>query len=134
MEILEVRLYGNGCIKQNRENGLSSTGIVNNLSRKEEILIVLRKIILFLDVFGPLEEENKAIDVGLDPVDKLIIIEGIYLLDLHCGSSHALYQLGEYTWIWFNCAPLIKHFIFKSLYSLKKAETHIFFENYSSLG
>ncbi len=103
-----MRLYRNGGIQQNREN-------------------ILREVIFFLDVFGPLEEEDKSVDVGLDSVDEVIIVKGIDLLDLDSGSSHTFDQLGEYPRIRFNCAPLIKHFIFKSLYSLKKVGNHIFF-------
>jgi len=44
------------------------------LSGKEEVLIVLRDVVFLLDVLGPLEEEDKAVDVGLYSVNEIVVI------------------------------------------------------------
>lgn len=62
---------------------MGSAGIVNDLPGKEEVLIVVLKMLLLLDVLGPLEEENEAVDVRLYSIDEVVVLEGVDFLDLN---------------------------------------------------
>ena len=62
---------------------MGSAGIVNDLPGKEEVLIVVLQMLLLLDVLGPLEEENEAVDVRLYSIDEVVVLEGVDFLDLN---------------------------------------------------
>lgn len=102
-----IDLYG--CVQQHWKNGLGGTGVVDDLSCEEEILIVVLKVIFFFDVFGPFEEKDEPVYIGLNSVDNFVVLEGVNLLDLNARGSHFFDQFGEYSRIWLDSAPLIKH-------------------------
>jgi hypothetical protein len=43
------------------------------LSGKKEVLVVVEQVLFLFDVLGPLEEEDKAVDLGFDPIDEIIV-------------------------------------------------------------
>ena len=88
MKIFEVWLYSDGSIEQIWEDSLSSAGIVDYLSGKEELLIVFSEGVFFLDIFGPFEEEYESIDVWLYAIDEIVIFERVDLFYLDSRSSH----------------------------------------------
>lgn len=75
-------------------------------------------MLLLLDVLGPLEEEDEAVDVGLYSVDEVVVLERVNFFDLHGGGSHLLDQFGEDPRVGLDCAPLIKH-DYSNLYMLR---------------
>ena len=109
MEFLETALNVDGGIKQNRQNSLSGTCVVDNLPGKEQILIVVLKMVFLFDIFGPLEQKDESVDMGLNSVDEVVLVERVDLFYLNRGGSYFFDQLGEDTRVGFDCAPLIEH-------------------------
>ena len=116
VKIFEISLDRNRCIKQDGQNGLSSTGVVYDLPRKEEVLVVVKQVLFLLDVFSPLEEEDKTINVRLNSCNKIVILKWVNFLYLDGRSSNLFDQLSEYSWVRLDCAPLIEHILYLNLY------------------
>lgn len=110
MELLDVPLDRNGGIKEDWEDSLCSAGIVDYLPCKEEVLIVIEQSIPLLNALSPLEEKDKSVDIWTYSSHQVIIFKTIHFLYLNSRSSNLLDQFGEDSRIWFNSAPLIKHF------------------------
>jgi len=91
MKIFEMGLYSDGSVKQNWEDSLRSTGIIDYLSSKEKLLVVLCKIVFFLDIFSPFEEEYKSVDVWLYAIDEIVILERVDLFYLDSRSSQTFH-------------------------------------------
>ena len=79
------------------------------MSRKEEVLVVVLKVIFLFDVLGPLEQEDEAVDVWLDASDDLVVLKRVDLLDLNAGGSHLFDEFGKDSRVRLNSAPLIEH-------------------------
>ena len=90
---------------------MSGAGIVDDLSGKEKILVVFLKMIFFLDIFGPFEEEDKSIDIWLNCIDEMVLIECVYFLYLYSRCPNFLDEFREHSWIRLDSAPLIEHLI-----------------------
>jgi hypothetical protein len=110
MELLDVPLDGNWGIEEDREDGLSRASIVHYLSGKEQFLVVVKKGVSLLDAFGPLEEEDEAVDVGSNAGQQVVILQTVHFFHLNSGSADLLDQLCEDARVGLNSAPLIKHF------------------------
>ena len=109
MEVVEASLSVDGSIEEDRQNGLRGACVVDDLPGEEEILVVVDEVVLLLDILGPLEEEDKAVDVGLHAVDQIVLFKGVYFLDLDGRGSHLLDEFGEDGGIGLDRAPLIEH-------------------------
>ena len=72
-------------------------------------MVIIQQSVSFFDILGPLEQKYESINVGKSLTDKDVIIEGIELFYLHSRSAYLFDQLGEYTWVGLNCAPLVEH-------------------------
>lgn len=110
MEFFDVSLDLDGGIEQDWKYGLCGAGIVHDLPREEEFLVIIQQGVSLLDALGPLEEEDESVDIGFDPREQVIVFETVDFFDLDCGGSDLLDQLGEDAGVGFNSAPLIKHF------------------------
>lgn len=96
-------------IEQDRQDSLGRTCIIDNLSGKEEILIVHSKRLARFDALGPLEQENEAIDFRLELGDELVVVDAVQFLDLHGRHSKFADQLREYPGIGLDGAPIVEH-------------------------
>ena len=54
-------------------------------------------MVLLFDIFGPLEQKDESVDMGLNSVDEVVLIEGVDLFYLDRGGSYLFYQLCEDT-------------------------------------
>ena len=109
MELLEHSFNFDGSIEKYREYGLSSTSIINDLSCKEEILIIHGERFFRLLVLGPFEEEDEAVNLRFNFGDKLVILHTIDFLHLGRGCTKALDELSEDGRVRLDCAPLVEH-------------------------
>jgi hypothetical protein len=109
IELLQVSLYGYGCVEEHREYGLCGAGIVDDLPCKEQILVVVGEVILLLDLCVPLEEEDESIDVGFYLGYEVIVFETVDFLDLDSRGAYLLNQFGKHPGIGLDRAPLIEH-------------------------
>ena len=109
MKLFERTLNVDGSIQEDRKDGLSGTSVIDYLPGEEEVLVVLLEGIFFLNVLGPFEEEDEAVDVGLNPVDEIVFIKGVDFLDLNSRRPYFLDKFGEDPWIGLDGAPLIEH-------------------------
>ena len=66
-------------------------------------------MVLLFDIFGPLEQKDESVDMGLNSVDEVVLVQGVDLFYLDRGGSYLFYQLCEDSRVGFYCAPLIEH-------------------------
>lgn len=67
-----------------------------------------------LEAFFPLKEEDKAVNIGLDFIDKFVIIHTVDLFDLNRRGAYFLDEFCENSRIWLNRTPLIEHLYYNN--------------------
>lgn len=82
-------------VEENRDDGLSGTGIIDDLSGEEKVIIVDGEMFSGFEAFFPLEEEDESVNIRLDFVDQFVILHTVDFFDLDGRSPNFLDQLSE---------------------------------------
>ena len=74
---------------------MSGACVVDDLPGKKQVFIVHGKRLPWLQILGPFEEKDKAINLGLDLGDKLIVVHAVDFLNLGGGDPQLVNELCE---------------------------------------
>ena len=76
---------------------MGCTSIINNLPGEEEVFVVHGEGFSWLNILGPLEEEDEAIDFRFKFGNEFVIVHAVDFLDLDGRHSEFGHKLSKNT-------------------------------------